>query len=141
MSGENLNDDILCEYTVKAHGGRINGYSVDFTARVLRIDTEKDSARTVLRFEGLLAHQFEHAISDSVLYDVTALPLDEFIAEEKKRLVKALKYGFPAPVGGSLIGLRSKLREKNYKVFGVRACVGLCGYVIAKSVHADTTIE
>ncbi len=141
MSCETMSEEVLGEYTAKAHGGRINSYSVDFSARELRIDTEKDGARTVLRFEGLLAHQFEHAINDSVLYDVAEVPLGDFIADEKKRLVKALKYGFPAPVGGSLIGLRRKLREKNYKVFSIRACVGLCGYVIAKSVHADTTIE
>jgi hypothetical protein len=145
MSDEILSGEILCEELVSdcaaaAHSARVIGYTVDFPGRELRIHAERDDARVELCFAGLLAHQFDHAVRDNIIYDVTLMPMERFLKEERKRLVKALRYGFPAPAGHSIETLRRKLREKDYRVYEIRASVGLCGFVIAKSLKVNTAV-
>jgi hypothetical protein len=122
----------MVEYLTTAHNVRVLGYAVDCETQELTIRTEQQGKRLVMRFEALLAHHFDHAGIRNVIYDITSVPLDEFIAEERKRLIRTLRYGFPAPVSGGLDSLRRSLTEQGYRVFEIRASVGLCGYVIAK---------
>jgi hypothetical protein len=115
-----------------AHYVRVLGYAVDYDAQELCIRTDQQGRRLSMRFEALLAHHFDHAGSRNVIYDIAAVPLDEFIAAERKRLARTLRYGFPAAVSGGLDSLRRSLTEQGYRVFEIRASVGLCGFVIAK---------
>jgi len=132
MSGEVLCRDDLVEYVMATHYVCILGYSVDYGAQEMRISTERQGKRLEFRFEELLAHHFDHAGSRNVIYDIVSVPLGDFINAEQKQLSHALRYGFPAPVGGGLDELQRSLTEQGYRVFEIRASVGLYGYVIAK---------
>ena len=132
MSGGLLFDESLGEYVMAAHYVLVRGYAVDYEACELRIDTLRQGKRLLLRFEELLAHQFDHAGSRNVIYDVATVSADEFVAAQRKQLMRTLRYGFPMKEGKGPDALRDYLNEQGYTVFVVRASVGMCGYVIAK---------
>ena len=115
MGGETSFQEPLNQYVVAAHCLRVSGYTVDYEKLELCIRTERDNRRLALRFEELLAHHFDHASCRNVIYDVSTVPLDEFITSERRRLIRTLRYGFPVK-GKGLDDLRQSLSEQGYSV-------------------------
>lgn len=140
MSGENQCPKDIAEHLTAAHNVRVLGYAVDYDSRELTIRVEQQCKRLVMRFAGLVAHHFNHAGLRNVIYDIAAVPLDEFIDAERKWLTRTLRYGFPVVAHGGLDGLRCSLDEQGCQVFDIRASVGLCGFVIAQRliIEPDT---
>lgn len=132
MSGEVLRREDLGEFVSGTHYVRVSGYTVDYDAQQLCIRANRQGQLLTFRFEELLAHHFDHAGNRNVIYDISTVPMDEFVAAERKQLARTLRYGFPAPVNGGPDDLRRSLNEQGYRVFEIRASVGLCGFVIAK---------
>ena len=131
----------IAGHLTAAHNARVLGYSVDYDdARELAIRVEQQGKRLVMRFAGLVAHHFNHVGIRNVIYDIAAVPLDEFIDAESKWLTRTLRYGFPVTVRDGLGSLRRFLSEQGCQVFDIRASVGLCGFVIAQRliIEQDT---
>ena len=89
---------------------------------------------------GLVAHHFNHVGIRNVIYDIAAVPLDEFIDAENKWLTRTLRYGFPVTVRDGLGSLRRFLSEQGCQVFDIRASVGLCGFVIAQRLIIEQEV-
>ncbi|MGI5920046.1 MAG: hypothetical protein ACOX8N_10455 [Christensenellales bacterium] len=140
MNGGNQCLTDIAEQLITAHNARVLGYAVDYDAQELAIRVEQQGKRLVMRFTGLVAHHFNHAGIRNVIYDIAAVPLDEFIDSERKWLTRTLRFGFPVTVRGGLDSLRRSLSEQGCQVFDIRASVGLCGFVIAQRliIEPDT---
>jgi len=139
MNGGNRCLTDLAEHLTTAHNVRVLGYEVDYDARELTIRVEQQGKRLAMRFAGLVAHHFNHAGIRNVIYDIAAVPLDEFIDAERKWLTRTLRYGFPVTVRrGGLDSLYRSLSEQGCQVFDIRASVGLCGFVIAQRLVIET---
>ena len=140
MNGGNQCLTDIAEQLTTTHNARVLGYAVDYDAQELTIRVEQQGRRLVMRFAGLVAHHFYHAGIRNVIYDIAAVPLDEFIDSERKWLTRTLRYGFPVTVRGGLDSLRRSLSEQGCQVFDIRASVGLWGFVIAQRliIEPDT---
>ena len=132
MSGGLLFDESLGEYVMAAHCVKVLSYTVDFEAGELRIRADREGKRLLMRFEELLAHQFDHTGNRNVIYDVSTVSLDAFITAERRQLTRTMRYGFPLKEGRGPDELRKYLSEGGFSVYQIRASVGMCGYVIAK---------
>ena len=132
MSGGLLFDESLGEYVMAAHCLQVLSYTADYETGELNISAEQQGRRLQMRFEELLAHQFNHAGRCNVIYDVATVSLDAFITAERRELTRTLRYGFPLREGRGPDELRRCLSEGGYSVFRIRASVGMCGFVIAK---------
>lgn len=132
MNEQVLRDEAFSECVMAAHCVRVLGYAVDYEACELRITTDQQGKRLVLRFEELLAHHFDHTGRRNVIYDVSAISPDAFITAERRQLTRTLRYGFPLGEGKDTEALRAYLSAHSYSVYQIRASVGMCGYVIAK---------
>ena len=95
MNGGNQCLTDIAEQLITAHNARVLGYAVDYDAQELAIRVEQQGKRLVMRFTGLVAHHFNHAGIRNVIYDIAAVPLDEFIDSERKWLTRTLRFGFP----------------------------------------------
>ncbi len=115
------------------HDNRVLRYCADFETHTLHMDTRTETGETVsIHFSGLLAHWFENAIQDNILFDVEEITVDEFFQQYQKLLQKSLSYGFPACCSAE--ELREQMVREKIRVFVIGSSLGLCGFVLAQKV-------
>lgn len=119
------------------HDNIIQSYLADYETDTLTIKTlrctDKIKEKTNVIFAGYLAHTFDTAMKDSIIFDIQEYPLNSFLREELNLISKQKCFGWPV-----LYETENELVEffqtHGYKVFEISSSYGLCGWVFAKQM-------
>lgn len=124
--------------TISIHDGLIIGYSVSFLEHELNLDIQTVTDEIVsVTFENYLAHDFNHVMAGSILFDIDEVDLNTFLIESSKQFNNYKSYNWP--IGYSNITeLEQDLKKEDYKYYVISASLGLNGYVFAKSLKQNS---
>ncbi|MEK5486545.1 MULTISPECIES: hypothetical protein [Lysinibacillus] len=119
--------------TISIHDGVIVGYSVNFLENELlvHIETMADEIVTVT-FGNYLAHDFDHVMAGSILFDINEIDLQSFFVKNRETLESHKLYAWPIGYEDTN-ELEQYLQKNNYKCYVISASLGLSGYVFAKT--------
>lgn len=119
--------------TISIHDGVIVGYSVNFLENELlvHIETMADEIVTVT-FGNYLAHDFDHVMAGSILFDIDEMDLNTFFVENREQFESHKLYAWPIGYEDTN-ELEQYLQKNNYKCYVISASLGLSGYVLAKT--------
>lgn len=126
---------IIKDYSSLLHDNEIQLYLVKIHERVLCLETVRTSGeKVIVEFTGLMAHNFSHVIATNIILDLIHVTIEYFIKRESEKLSELLRYNFPSMKSREVYALKNELEKEGYKVFYLKASLGLNGYVIAKNV-------
>lgn len=117
------------------HDSIVVSYMVDFKKEILQLNTNYHGKEATIKFQGLLAHDFENVIRNNIIFSISQVTIECFILEKSNILVEALKYGFPTIEVCSIKELEDFLKVNKYKIFYIESSMGMVGYVIAKEIN------
>jgi len=124
------------------HDNIIKSYCVNFEAKTLTINTiykvVKAMELTDIIFTGYLVHEFNNAMSGSVIFDIIECPLDLFLQRECELLRKNKNYGWPI-IYETESDLASFFQINGYNAYEIFSTLGLSGFVLAK--HMDIVVR
>jgi hypothetical protein len=122
------------------HDNKILSYTVDLENQNIIIHTEywyhDVCEKTDIIFENVTAHLFKDESKGSILFDIEAYDLDDFIEENKELLGKQRDYGWPA-LYKTEDELLAKLKDNNQSYYVITSSVGLYGWVLAEKMKVD----
>lgn len=122
----------------QVHDNFILSYAVNFQDHTLKLKTQNANGHQILlTFAGLLAHHFENVAQDNILFGIDEISVDDFFAKYQGLLDKTISYGFPCCC--SLYELQTRMHAEHLKVFVIDSSLGLCGFVLCKSIQINTT--
>ena len=126
--------DILSKINDLIHDNTIVSYLVDFEKQSIDINTKKLKEESSIKFQGVLVHKFENGIKNNIIYEISEIPVEEFLEFEKENLLKSMAYGYPIANIGSIEEIKEVLIEKKYKIYYIISSLGMTGYIIAKDI-------
>lgn len=126
--------DILSKINDIIHDNTIVSYLVDFEKQFIDINTKKLKEESSIKFQGVLVHKFENGIKNNIIYEISEIPVEEFLEFEKENLLKSMAYGYPIANIGSIEEIKEVLIEKKYKIYYIISSLGMTGYIIAKDI-------
>ena len=123
--------------TISIHDGVIIGYSVSFLENelILDIETVADEIVTV-KFENYLAHDIQHVMAGSILFDIEEADLNTFFVENREQF-GTINYMLGRFASVIRMNSNKTYKKNNYKCYVIFASLGLSGYVFAKSFKVN----
>lgn len=119
--------------TISIHDGMLIGYSVNFQENELLIDIKTVANEIVtVTFENYLAHNFQHVMAGSIIFDIDEADLKTFFVENREQFDNYKPYHWPIGYSNTT-ELEQDLQKENYKCYIIFASLGLSGYVFAKT--------
>ena len=128
-----MKNNVIKKYGL-VHDNRIISYMVDFKGQILQINIKGYDEEVIIRFQGLLAHDFENVLLNNIILEIYQVTIECFLLEEVNKLSETLKYGFPTIEVSNVKELEDYLKENGHRVFYLTASLGMCGYIIAKEI-------
>lgn len=90
------------------------------------IETVTEEVVTV-KFGHYLAHNFNHVMAGSILFDIEEIDLSLFFGENREQFENFKLYAWPMNTNE----LEQDLQKENYNCYVISASLGLTGYVFA----------
>ncbi len=126
--------DKLSKINDLIHDNTISSYLVNFEKQSIEINTKKLQEESSIKFQGVLVHKFENGINNNIIYEISEIPVGEFLEFEKENLLKSMAYGYPIVNIDSIKEIEKILIEKKYKIYYIISSLGMTGYIIAKDI-------
>ncbi|NLC23217.1 MAG: hypothetical protein GX776_01905 [Oxalobacter sp.] len=124
------------------HDNRILSYTVDLGNERIVFDTEYHAGaqheRTAIVFGSVCAHAFENEDKGSIIFDIEAASLEDFIEDNRDLLGQKKRYGWPL-LYASEAELLEKMREARQQYFVIDSSFGLYGWVLAETMEIEVT--
>lgn len=94
--------------------------------------------RTAIVFGSVCAHAFENEDKGSIIFDIEAASLEDFIEDNRDLLAQKKRYGWPM-LYESEAELLEKLQEARQRYFVIDSSFGLYGWVLAETMAIEVT--
>ena len=118
---------------ISIHDGVVIGYAVNFLKHELLIDIETVADEIVtVAFDNYLAHDFEHVMAGSILFDIEEADVTTFFVKNREQFVAHKLHAWPIWYD-DVEELKQYLQNNNYKCYVVFSSFGLSGYIFAET--------
>lgn len=121
-----VHDNVLLSYTVDAAGKQI-------TLRTAYLDGATPEYTEVV-FRGVLAYRFEKDNLETILFDVTEVPLDRLCEQDRAHFERLRIYGWPRVDCPSVAEFLILAAREGARGFELSSSLGMEGWVCAQEM-------
>jgi len=120
------------------HDNVVLGYEVLCAEREIRLRTlypdQEPPEQTDVRFTGVLAYHFDHALMNTSLFDIEEVSLQRVYDMFADVFLRSKNYGWPIASYSGPEDLLARLRAHGVRAFVVSSSYGMNGFVLAEAM-------
>jgi hypothetical protein len=125
--------------TLSIHDDQLVSYDVQCEKRTITLHTEyrvedKPTEFTNVVFEGVQGYHFENDAFGNIIFDVSNVPVEQFLAEYGNEMSELYRMNGSSTWAADLVSAPECLREQGIKAFILSSSLGLSGWVLAKEI-------
>jgi hypothetical protein len=125
--------------TLSIHDDQLVSYDVQCEKRTITLHTEyrvedKPTEFTNVVFEGVQGYHFENDAFGNIIFDVSNVPVEQFLAEYGNEMSELYRMNGSPTWAADLVSAPECLREQGIKAFILSSSLGLSGWVLAKEI-------
>ncbi len=124
---------------ISVHDNFLVSYEVLCQRREIRLHTEfrdkEPIEYTDVIFRGVEAYHFYHDNFETIIFDITELPVENILVQDKSRFDEGRRYGWPGARDDSEAAMRARFAKCGVRGFSLSSSFGMCGWVLAQSVE------
>ena len=129
---------VLPDDEPSVHDNLLLGYEVRCSETEVRLRTEyadqEPPERTDVLFSGVLAYHFEHALMNTILFDIDEASLERVYEQYTEVFRGGKNYGWPIASYSGPEDLAARLRAQGVRAYVVSSSYGMSGFVLAEAM-------
>jgi len=111
---------------ISVHDNFLVSYEVLCRQREIRLHTEFRDKEPIectdVIFRGVEAYHFDHDNFETIIFDITEVPVEDILVQDKSRFDEGRRYGWPGPWNDSEVTMRARLAERGVRGFSLSSC-------------------
>ena len=127
------------------HDNFLVSYEVLCEQQEIRLRTQfrdrQPIEHTDIVFRGVEAYHFYHDNFQTIIFDITEIPAEDILAEDRARFEEGRRYAWPGAWNDSEATMRAHLTQHGVRGFSLSSSFGMCGWISGSEYGEDSEMK